>query len=313
MSTTKHVALQFSFVIVFVLWGSLTGQAQSQVFIGAKTGLDAGVCSVAAPCRNVDYALTQVAAGGEINLIESGDYAPTIITKAVTVQAAPGILATFSAAVGPLVTINAGNTDVVRLRGLTLDGQGSAARGVSANTAAAVQIDGLVVTRFTSQGIVLNNNNSRNAISNTSVMNCNVGIVIGATTGGGLAVLVMQATLENCQVERCQVGYSAAANVAGNLTVVTIRNSSANHCTTSGFNGVVVNGTVRLTLENILAAHNATGVQATLNVTTRASNSTIVINTMGLNAGGGSLLSRLNNTVEGNTTNGTFTGTFTAK
>jgi hypothetical protein len=46
----------------------------------------------------------------------------------------------------------------------------------------------------------------------------------------------------------------------------------------------------------------------------RVSNSTIVGNGMGISAAlGGLLLTRGNNTVENNTTNGVFTGTFLAK
>lgn len=48
--------------------------------------------------------------------------------------------------------------------------------------------------------------------------------------------------------------------------------------------------------------------------TVRVSNSTITENDFGLFAGAGaSLLSRGNNTVEGNTTDGGFTGVFAAK
>lgn len=310
----NHVFSIRLFLFMLVGLAGISAHAQTQVFVGAKTGADVGVCSLAAPCRNVNYALTQVAAGGEINLIEAGDYAPATLTKSVTVQTAPGIIASFSAAVGPIITINAGPNDVVRLIGLTMDGQNAAARGVSANTARVVQMDRLTVTRFTSQGITLNNNSSRNVISNTTVANCNVGIVVGAVTSGSpTGISTVQAVIENCQVENCQYGYSAAANFANNSTLVTIRNSAANHCSVAGFIGGVTSGTVRLTLENILAAHNATGIQTAAGVTMRVSGSTVVGNTTGLAAGGGSLLSRLNNTVEGNGTNGTFTGTFAAK
>ena len=47
--------------------------------------------------------------------------------------------------------------------------------------------------------------------------------------------------------------------------------------------------------------------------TIRVSNTTITRNETGLNAAGGDLLSRMNNTVEANDTDGSFTGTFVAK
>jgi hypothetical protein len=300
-------------LIHFVLLcaASVAVHAQSQVFIGAKTGMDAGNCTVNAPCREVNYALTQVVTGGEINIVESGNYANATINKSVTVQTAPGVVASFSTNIGPCFAINAAATDVISLRGLSLNGQGVAARGVSGNTAAAIQIDRLTVERFASQGIIFNNVNSKNSVTNTIVTNCNIGIGVGLINSG---LNTIKAAIENCQVENCQTGYSLSALYALNLVSVTIRNSSAVHCTVTGFNHAGGSGSVTAMLEGILAMNNNTALRAGTNTAVRVSNSMIVQNDTGLNAsGGGSILTRLNNTFENNSIPGAFTGTYTPK
>ncbi len=290
---------------------SVAVHAQSQVFIGAKTGMDAGNCNVNAPCREVNYALTQVAAGGEINIIESGDYANALINKSVTVQTAPGIVASFSTNIGPCFAINAAATDFITLRGLSLNGQGVAARGVSGNTAAAIQIDRLTVTRFAAQGIIFNNINSKNSVSKTIFTNSNVGIGVGVINSGLNSI---KAVIENCQVENCQTGYSMSALYTSNQVSVTIRNSSASHCTVTGFNNSGGSGSATTILESILAVNNVTALRSSVNATTFVSNSTIVQNGIGLNSsGGGSIMTRLNNTFENNSIPGAFTGTYSAK
>jgi hypothetical protein len=60
--------------------------------------------------------------------------------------------------------------------------------------------------------------------------------------------------------------------------------------------------------------NNNTALRSGTNTYLRVSNSTIVQNDSGLNtAGGGSILTRLNNTFENNSIPGAFTGTYSAK
>jgi hypothetical protein len=74
-----------------------------------------------------------------------------------------------------------------------------------------------------------------------------------------------------------------------------------------------------MNLENCVVTGNGIGIFATGGIAggaaiARVSNSTITGNGAGVRATeGGSILSRLNNTVEGNENNGSFTGTFQAK
>jgi hypothetical protein len=91
----------------------------------------------------------------------------------------------------------------------------------------------------------------------------------------------------------------------------TIRDSVASG---SSVTGLVGEGGGELNIENCLAANNNNGIASvTDGSTVRVSNTTVTDNVTGLAAGNGMLLSRGNNTVQGNGTHGSFTGTFPAE
>src|SRR5580658_8330297 len=104
-----------------LLLGAMVTVSQAQGTEGrdfiSTTGTDAGTCAVAAPCRTITYALTQLANNGELVFLTSGGYGPATITQGVTLSA-EGVHASISAPTGSGLTINApGN--VVTVRGLT--------------------------------------------------------------------------------------------------------------------------------------------------------------------------------------------------
>ena len=74
---------------------------------------------------------------------------------------------------------------------------------------------------------------------------------------------------------------------------------------------------VEINLEGCVASGNTYGIYAdssSSTATIRVSNCSVTGNSVGINPGtNGSILSRGNNTVEGNTTNETFSGSYAAK
>jgi hypothetical protein len=99
-----------------LLFAPATVQAAARVFVSVS-GVDMGNCSdVNAPCRTLDFAINAVDAGGEVIVLSTGSYAGATISKSVKVNAPAGIVA-FSASP---ITIVAGATDVVVIRGLTI-------------------------------------------------------------------------------------------------------------------------------------------------------------------------------------------------
>lgn len=312
MSHIKFIA-QIFFVFMFVLAGSLVVSAQSTTtYIAASTGTDSGPCTSAAPCRNLTYALTQTQAGGAITILDSGEFASVSILKAITIQAAPGVKAIISAASGDALTIGVAATDFVTLRGLTLEGQGTANFGIRSNSAGSVQIENCVVRNFAGTGISLSGNAGKHFLSNTTVQNCNNGIVVSITSG---TFTKAHALISNCRVEKITAaGISIAANNSGNTTRAVIRNTVVLQCAAVGVaaNGNS-NGDTEVMLESCVISQNGTGIQSFSSAPTRVSNCIVTGNTLALNGVAVMLRTRGNNTIEYNTTEGSFTGSFSAK
>src|SRR6202022_212203 len=98
----------------------LRGFAQAARVFLSGTGSDAADCSnAAAPCRSLQYAIDQAAAGAEVVIVSSGGYGGATITKSITVNAPTGVIAF----VGRTITVSLGAvSDTVTLRGLSMNG-----------------------------------------------------------------------------------------------------------------------------------------------------------------------------------------------
>jgi hypothetical protein len=138
-------------------------------------GTDTGGCiSPSIACRTFAYAITQTAASGTIIVIDPADYAPVTITKSISIIADGGGPGVIIAAAGNAITISAGANDIVNLRGLTLDGDGTATDGILINSAGSVTISDCLVRSFQT-GILINGilEQSLNISILNSVMNNN--------------------------------------------------------------------------------------------------------------------------------------------
>ena len=109
-----------SAVLAFVSLLLLSSIAHAQAFRAyvSSAGSDANPCTVVAPCRLLPAALSAVASGGEIWILDSANYnsATLNINKSVTILAIPGAVGSIVAvAGGPAITINtAGITVALR-------------------------------------------------------------------------------------------------------------------------------------------------------------------------------------------------------
>jgi hypothetical protein len=107
-----------------VLWvGAMPAQARSPRTFVSGTGSDASAtCSRAAPCRSFAGAFSGTAACGEIVVLDSAGCGPVTIARAVNiVNDGVGTAGIRPDLGGVGITINAGASDVVNLRGLTID------------------------------------------------------------------------------------------------------------------------------------------------------------------------------------------------
>jgi hypothetical protein len=77
------------------------------------------------------------------------------ITQSIGIVAEGGGPAGIILATGNAITINAGRAAVVNLRGLTLDGEGTAASGIVLKSAASLTISDCFARNFQNSGILL--------------------------------------------------------------------------------------------------------------------------------------------------------------
>src|SRR5215475_11126009 len=114
---------------------------QARTYVSAQ-GSDANACLVSSPCRTFQAALSLTVAGGEIFVLNSANYGPVTITKAVTITgegAVAGMLSTSGAG----ITINAGANDVINLRGLDIDGGNSGTYGIQFTSGLSLTVQNL--------------------------------------------------------------------------------------------------------------------------------------------------------------------------
>jgi hypothetical protein len=110
-------------------------------------GNDANPCTRASPCATLAAAYANTASGGEIDVLDRGNYGSLTIGQAITI-ANDG---TGTATIAPIF-INAGPSDAVVLRGLNLTplGGGSFIAGVAFRAGGSLLVDHCVIRDFAS-------------------------------------------------------------------------------------------------------------------------------------------------------------------
>lgn len=124
--------------------------APSKVFV-ASTGSDANDGSRASPKRSFQAAHDAVAAKGEIVALDTAGYGAVTITKSVAVVVPPGV-AGFVTVNGAsnAISIQAGGTDVISIRGLILEGgaANSGGAGILANSFGTLDVQDTTIRNF---------------------------------------------------------------------------------------------------------------------------------------------------------------------
>jgi hypothetical protein len=272
----------------------------------STAGDNLNACTLAAPCRSLQRAISVTPGGGEIRILDSGFFGNNAtIKKSLTISGDGNTVY-----LGDTITIDDADA-VVALRGLVLNGQGTVVEGIEALAAKAVHIERCVIHRFTGNGIDIRASGVKLfVIDSTSRDNSVHGLFVGAA---GSRVTIDNSRFEN----NGQIGASlftgstaviyrssASGNggdgiFAGNASVGVISTTAAQN----GQNGFHVSNGGRLAVEYSLAHGNgASGlsVNAPGNIA-RISNSAFNSNATGI-SNGGTVETRQNNTVRGNTT-----------
>jgi len=272
-------------IAIFMLAFASMAQAQASRTWVSGVGDDANPCSRTAPCKTWAGAISKTAACGEIDALDPGGFGAVTITKSITLDGT-GTFASILASLTTGIIINAAATDVVTIRGISINGFCNGIRGINVLSAKTVNIEDCVIFRFANEGIRVATTAASNMNIRNSVIRDNAGEGISLTTTASL----VKATLDNCRV-------------SGN-----------------GANGVRVLAGARLTAHNSVFSHNAANgiladaVGAGTVAQARIWTSDISLNTQGVAAGkggnaGSSVVEIAQNQITSNTAFGAIIGT----
>ncbi len=269
MTRLKWSALRLTFSFIATILLTTAAQALPQTFVSAA-GNNSNSCERTDPCRTFAGALTRTEVGGEIIVLDAGEYGPVIITKSVKITAV-GVYAEINAVGGgtSAVAINAPSTVV--LSGLTITGNG-AANGIAFAAGGTLHIEGCAISGFTARGISFTAA-GRLFVKDSFVRNNNNnGIYIAPNSGTAIA------SIDHSRIERNAYGVRADGG-SGKNAQVTIRDSLAADNTTSGFyvtgtnaqmnvfdsqavysggSGFLASGGAKLSAQHCLSANNST-------------------------------------------------------
>ena len=149
-------SMSIASALIALALASTHAAATTQRTFVASSGNDANPCSITSPCRSFGAAIAQANAGGEVLVLDTAGYGPVTITKSIAIIAPPGVYAGITVASGGNgVLIQAGATDVVTLRGLTVNGLGVGEDGIRIEGAGVVHVERCVVDSLTNDGIIM--------------------------------------------------------------------------------------------------------------------------------------------------------------
>src|SRR2546430_5064824 len=146
-------------IATFIFAVASLAQAQASRTWVSGVGDDANPCSRTAPCKTFAGAISKTADCGEIDALDPGGFGAVTITKSITIDGT-GTLAGILASLTTGVIINADNTKVITLRGLSINGACNGIRGINILAAKTVNIEDCVIFRFANEGILSGDANS---------------------------------------------------------------------------------------------------------------------------------------------------------
>jgi len=310
-------------VVLLGLLATTATALPTRVFV-KSSGMDTGACPITAPCRSFAYALTQVAASGEVIALDTAGYGTFAVTQSVSVFAAPGVTAFIAVSSGTGITIDTpvSANDVIVLRGLALKGTGGTI-GIAFSAGHSLAIENCVLDGFQTEAVMMLRTNESTRpgmrIDHTMIRNNEAGVYI-ANLGAGLpsvGLTISNSTVRTSNQEGILAGDNSRVVVTDsvlthNVQAVyaaagandSIAEVSVERCTITGnYYGVLSGpGLCQLSRGIALIAHNV----ITGNVTGVVASCDGVVETM-TSAGTST------NTIEANNTDGAPSGVYSAK
>jgi parallel beta helix pectate lyase-like protein len=281
-------------------------QAQASRTWVSGVGDDANPCSRTAPCKTWAGAISKTAACGEIDALDPGGFGAVTITKSITLDGT-GTFASILASLVNGIIINAASTDVVTIRGISINGFCNGINGINILQAKTVNVEDCVIFRFnTGNGITVNETNDLNLnVRNTVIRDNTLDGINTFTSGAANAVKV---TLDNVRLSGNANGLHArsGSRVTANHSVFSnnTTNGIFSDAAGSNFSNVFVwNSQISLNGANGVRAGNAgnvgiSGATINQNLIDRNTANGVLVST------GGVVNTFTNNSIIGNGTDG---------
>jgi len=263
-------------------------QAQATRTWVSGVGDDANPCSRTAPCKTFAGAISKTATDGEIDVMDPGGFGQVTIVKSITIDGTHGsgfgaILAASGSGVIINITNAADTRKTVRLRNLSINGQGGGSLGINVLAVNKLFVEECAIYGFqnssASRGIkvALTAANSHISIKDTVISNCASGIDISTT------VPLVLFTIDDVTAEGMTDGIILGGGANG-----IIRNSVIS--LNSGAGVKIISTGVAVGLESTEIAQCGKGVEPFNGSTTVFSNVTLLGNNVGISVVAGSTL-----------------------
>jgi hypothetical protein len=278
----------------------------TRTWVSGNSGNDANPCSSTAPCKTFAGAISKTAAGGEINVLDSGGYGAVTITKSITISATGATGGVLVSGTNGIV-VAAGDSDTVTLRGLDIDGVLTGLSGVKVTHAKDVRLEDDEIYGFNTTGAAVDFQPTAPTPGSGITPTLSIeNTLIHDNTGPAVRVVPPAGTSVRAVVTNSTIENNGCGLVVG-LAVATFDTAGCgtDRTVTSG-------GTAEIDSTNSSISNNTgVGLLADGATSTQAfTGDTIFGNGVGLSAlNGGRLISIGANTVFGNTANGAPTST----
>src|SRR5919206_637214 len=150
--------IKFLALAIFMFASVSIAQAQASRTWVSGVGDDANPCSRTAPCKTWAGAISKTAACGEIDALDPGGFGAVTITKSITLDGS-GTFASILASLVNGIVINAAATDVITIRGISINGFCNGLSGINLLQAKTVNVEDCVIFRMGGNGITSTDNN----------------------------------------------------------------------------------------------------------------------------------------------------------
>jgi hypothetical protein len=266
MNKFRRAFFLLAVITVFLACSSFVSAQVVRVWV-AGNGDDANPCSRIAPCKTFNGALAKLPLGGEINVFDSGFFGATTITKQVTIDAT-GVFAGVRGNAGTDgIVINAGASDVVVLRNLSINGFGQGRNGIKFNSGKALYLENCLIENFANYGVDFEPSGiSTLVIRDSNILNSGSGPIsnLPGARGNGGGVLIRTtsgtafSTIDNTRIDGNFLGLAAGDN-----SKVTISNSVISRSATTGLLTLSYSaGPAEMNVERSVITLNAVGIQS---------------------------------------------------